>query len=90
MKQFFSQLLNVLTMILPFLRRKDAAQLTEFTALVQNQFDYLVEKVEKFQQEYIHVMEQVQQLLTEIASLKASLQKSEAMQCHQLTCTERN
>jgi hypothetical protein len=41
-------IINILQMVLPFLKKKDAKQVQDFTELVKSQFDYLMEQVTRF------------------------------------------
>jgi hypothetical protein len=43
-----NELLKVFTLVLPFLRKKDAKEMQEFTELVKGQFDYLMEQINRF------------------------------------------
>ncbi|WP_321426581.1 hypothetical protein [uncultured Bacteroides sp.] len=38
-------IINILQVLLPFLKKKDAKQVQEFTDLVKSQFDYLMEQI---------------------------------------------
>ncbi|WP_321438108.1 hypothetical protein [uncultured Bacteroides sp.] len=82
-------LLNVLTLVLPFLRKKDAKEMQEFTELVKGQFDYLMEQVTRFETDYFELSEKVKQMYQEIITLNARLSDALKLQCSTSGCKER-
>jgi len=84
-----NELLNVFTLVLPFLRKKDAKEMQEFTELVKGQFDYLMEQVTRFETDYFELSEKVKQMYQEIITLNARLSDSMKQQCLVPACKER-
>jgi len=84
-----NELLNVFTLVLPFLRKKDAKEMQEFTDLVKGQFDYLMEQVTRFETDYFELSEKVKQMYQEIITLNARLSESMKLQCSAPGCKER-
>ncbi|WP_321518122.1 hypothetical protein [uncultured Bacteroides sp.] len=82
-------LLNVLTLVLPFLKKKDAKEMQEFTELVKSQFNYLMEQVTRFETDYFELSEKVRQMYQEIITLNARLSESLKQQCAVPACAER-
>jgi hypothetical protein len=82
-------LLNVLTLVLPFLKKKDAKEMQEFTELVKGQFNYLMEQVTRFETDYFELSEKVRQMYQEIITLNARLSESLKQQCLVPACAER-
>ncbi|WP_321425002.1 hypothetical protein [uncultured Bacteroides sp.] len=66
-------IINILQVVLPFLKKKDAKQVQEFTDLVKNQFDYLMEQLTKFETDYFELSEKVRQMYQEMITLNAQL-----------------
>lgn len=84
-----NELLNVFTLVLPFLRKKDAKEMQEFTELVKGQFDYLMEQITRFETDYFELSEKVRQMYQEIITLNAQLSESLKTQCAVPGCKER-
>ena len=82
-------IVNILQMVLPFLRRKDAKQVQEFTDLVKSQFDYLMEQITKFETDYFELSEKVRQMYQEIITLNAQLNTALKGQCIVTSCKDR-
>nr|WP_320038357.1 hypothetical protein [uncultured Bacteroides sp.] len=84
-----NELLKVFTLVLPFLRKKDAKEMQEFTELVKGQFDYLMEQITRFETDYFELSEKVRQMYQEIITLNAQLSESLKTQCAVPSCKER-
>jgi len=84
-----NELLKVFTLVLPFLRKKDAKEMQEFTELVKGQFDYLMEQINRFETDYFELSEKVRQMYQEIITLNAQLSESLKTQCAMPSCKER-
>jgi uncharacterized protein (UPF0335 family) len=84
-----NELLKVFTLVLPFLRKKDAKEMQEFTELVKGQFDYLMEQINRFETDYFELSEKVRQMYQEIITLNAQLSESLKTQCAVQSCKER-
>ncbi len=83
------QLLNVITLVLPIFKKKSAREMQEFTDLVKNQFDYLMEQVTRFETDYFELSEKVRQMYQEIITLNARLSEALKQQCLVPACKER-
>lgn len=83
------QLLNAVLVILPFLKRKGAKEMQEFTDLVKGQFDYLMEQVTKFETDYFELSEKVREMYQEMIKLNEQLAVSLKQQCINEGCKER-
>ena len=81
--------MKVFTLALPFLRKKDAKEMQEFTELVKGQFDYLMEQITRFETDYFELSEKVRQMYQEIITLNAQLSESLKTQCAVPGCKER-
>lgn len=84
-----NQILNAVMVILPFLKRKDAKEMQEFTDLVKGQFDYLMEQVTRFETDYFELSEKVRAMYQEVIKLNEQLAESLKMQCVTTGCKER-
>ncbi|WP_321517156.1 hypothetical protein [uncultured Bacteroides sp.] len=82
-------IVNILQVVLPFLRKKDAKQVQEFTDLVKSQFDYLMEQITKFETDYFELSEKVRQMYQEIITLNAQLNTALKAQCAVTGCKDR-
>jgi len=82
-------IVNILQVVLPFLRKKDAKQVQEFTDLVKSQFDYLMEQITKFETDYFELSEKVRQIYQEIITLNAQLNTALKGQCIVTSCKDR-
>jgi predicted nuclease with TOPRIM domain len=84
-----NQLISLVGMLLPFLKKKDAKEMQEFTELVKGQFDYLMEQVTRFETDYFELSEKVRLMYQEIITLNARLSESLKQQCVVPACTGR-
>ena len=82
-------IINILQVVLPFLKKKDAKQVQDFTDLVKSQFDYLMEQITKFETDYFELSEKVRQMYQEMITLNAQLNKALKGQCLVTVCKDR-
>nr|WP_320039307.1 hypothetical protein [uncultured Bacteroides sp.] len=82
-------IINILQMVLPFLKKKDAKQVQDFTELVKSQFDYLMEQVTRFEKDYFELSEKVKLMYQEIITLNAQLNTALKGQCLVTSCKDR-
>lgn len=87
--KIISELLNVVTLVLPFLRKKDAKEMQEFTELVKGQFDYLMEQITRFETDYFELSGKVREMYQEIITLNAQLNTALKAQCAVTGCKDR-
>lgn len=83
------EILNACVLVLPFLRKKDAKEMQDFTDLVKNQFDYLMEQITRFETDYFELSEKVKQMYQEMITLNAQLNAALKGQCLVAGCKER-
>jgi hypothetical protein len=82
-------IINILQVVLPFLKKKDAKQVQDFTDLVKSQFDYLMEQITRFETDYFDLSEKVRQMYQEIINLNAQLNTALKGQCIVTGCKDR-
>ncbi|WP_321437367.1 hypothetical protein [uncultured Bacteroides sp.] len=82
-------IVNILQIVLPFLKKKDAKEMQDFTDLVKSQFEYLMEQVTRFEKDYFELSEKVKQMYQEIITLNAQLNTALKGQCLVTVCKER-
>ena len=82
-------IVSILQVVLPFLKKKDAKQVQEFTDLVKSQFDYLMEQITRFETDYFDLSEKVRQMYQEIINLNAQLNTALKGQCIVTGCKDR-
>lgn len=89
MKQILNNVLECLRLFLPFLRKKNPKELKEFTDLVKDQYEFLIDQLEKVLRDYFELSAKVTEMHTEILSLKTQLAKSLVERCGIKDCTQR-
>ncbi|WP_321517327.1 hypothetical protein [uncultured Bacteroides sp.] len=82
-------IVSILQVVLPFLKKKDAKQVQDFTDLVKSQFDYLMEQVTRFETDYFELSEKVRQMYQEMITLNAQLNTALKVQCLVPACKDR-
>jgi hypothetical protein len=82
-------IVSILQVVLPFLKKKDAKQVQDFTDLVKNQFDYLMEQITRFETDYFELSEKVRQMYQEMITLNAQLNTALKGQCIVTGCKDR-
>ena len=82
-------IINILQVVLPFLKKKDARQVQEFTDLVKSQFDYLMEQITRFETDYFELSEKVRQMYQEMITLNTQLNTALKGQCLVTACKDR-
>ena len=83
-KLLFEWLLTLLNLF-----KNDPAKAREFSELVTNQYDFLVEKIEQFQTDYFELCERIKLLYVEITSLREEISKSAGLRCDITDCSQR-
>jgi len=83
-KLLFEWLLTLLNLF-----KNDPAKAREFSDLVRDQYDFLVEKIEQFQTDYIELCERIKLLYVEIASLREEINKNASLKCNAIDCNRR-
>ena len=83
-KLLFEWLLNLLNLV-----KNDPAKAREFSDLITDQYDFLVEKIEQFQTDYIELCERIKLLYIEIGSLREEISKNAGLKCTVTDCNRR-
>lgn len=84
-----SHIIQFLSLLLPFLKRKTPQEITEFTDLIKNQYTYLMEVIEKFQKDYFELSDLVKSMNQEIITLNVQLKEALKLQCKDSSCNNR-
>lgn len=82
-------IISIIQVVLPFLKKKDARQMQEFTELVKSQFDYLMDQINRFETDYFELSEKVRKMYQEMIALNEQLNKALKNQCITPGCKER-
>ncbi|BEG97869.1 hypothetical protein [Bacteroides sedimenti] len=82
-------IIRILQIVLPFLKKRDAQHLQEFTELVKSQYDYLMEQLGRFECDYFELSEKVRRMYMEINKLHEQLNEALKNQCQVPGCKER-
>lgn len=85
-----NEILKVLTVLLPFVKKKSVREMQEFTDLVKSQFEYLMEQVTRFETDYFELSEKVRKMYQEIIILNARLSDALKLQCVVPACKDRS
>jgi len=80
----FEWLLTLLKLV-----KSDPAKAREFSDLVTDQYDYLVEKIELFQEDYFELCERIKLLYTEISGLREEMSRNAGQKCIVADCSAR-
>lgn len=72
--------------LLPFLRKKDAKKVKEFSELVASQYEFLMTQLEKVLKDYFDLSGRVKEMHAEILSLKERLLGATAERCQAKEC----
>ncbi|NDW12625.1 hypothetical protein D0T50_06945 [Bacteroides sp. 214] len=89
MKLFLDKFLEVVALVLPFLRKKDAKQVKEFSELVSGQYEFLVTQLERVLKDYFELSDRVKEMHTEIFGLRKELSEAMKERCTESTCAQR-
>lgn len=71
------KILELLSAVLPFLRKKNTKEIREFSELVMEQYEFLVSQLEKVLKDYFDLSDKVTEMHTEIFRLKEELHGKE-------------
>ncbi len=83
-KLLFEWLLTLLNLF-----KNDPAKAREFSELITDQYDFLVEKIEQFQIDYFDLSTRIKLLYVEITSLREEISKSAGLRCYLTDCNQR-
>lgn len=82
-------ILEIIQMILPFLKKKNAKEIKEFSELVTGQYEFLISQLEKVLRDYFQISAKVHEMHTEMFRLKAQLAEALKQQCSVKECESR-
>lgn len=77
MKQIIQKIIECLLALLPFLKKKNAKELKEFSDLVMSQYTFLMEQLEKVLKDYFELRDKVTEMHAEIFRLRELVGKCE-------------
>ncbi len=89
MKTILDKTIQIVTSLLPFLRRGHPKELQDFTDLLTGQFSFLTEQLEKALQEYCLLSEKIREMHREIRQLNSKLNEALKTQCLAKDCDAR-
>lgn len=81
--------LQIIEVILPFLKKRSAKEIKEFSELVAGQYEFLTVQLEKVLKDYFGMSAKVHEMHTEVFNLKAQLAEALGKQCLTKECAER-
>ena len=65
-------------------------EVKEFSELVKEQYNFLMQQLEKVLKDYFNLSDRVKEMHSEIFSLKGKLSETIALQCVNKECIQRN
>jgi len=89
MKVLIDKLIETVSGLRPFLRRKDARDVKEFTDLVMTQYQFLATELDKMLKDYLGLAELMKKLHREIRHLNTQLMEADLLKCLTTDCTRR-
>ena len=89
------KIIDIIMTVLPFFGgRKNPQQMMqevkEFSELVKEQYNFLMQQLEKVLKDYFNLSDRVKEMHSEIFSLKGKLSEAIALQCVNKECIQRN
>ena len=92
---FQSSTFNIIMTVLPFFggrkkRQQMMQEVKEFSELVKEQYNFLMQQLEKVLKDYFNLSDRVKEMHSEIFSLKGKLSEAIALQCVNKECIQRN
>ena len=89
------KIIDIIMTVLPFFGgRKKRQQMMqegkEFSELVKEQYNFLMQQLEKVLKDYFNLSDRVKEMHSEIFSLKGKLSEAIALQCVNKECLQRN
>lgn len=82
-------ILDFLQILLPFLKKRNAKEIREFSELITGQYEFLASQLEKVLKDYFEMSTKVHEMHAEIFALKAQLAEAGKLQCLSKECAER-
>ncbi len=87
--KIFDKIVEIVLLVLPFLKRKNASELKEFSQLIQEQYGFLVEQLEKALKDYFTLSDRVKVLHEEVVALRQQLADALNERCLVAGCHKR-
>ena len=89
------KIIDIIMTVLPFFggrkkRQQMMQEVKEFSELVKEQYNFLMQQLEKVLKDYFNLIDRVKEMHSEIFSLKGKLSEAIALQCVNKECIQRN
>ena len=89
------KIIDITMTVLPFFggrkkRQQMMQEVKEFSELVKEQYNFLMQQLEKVLKDYFNLSDRVKEMHSEIFSLKGKLSEAIALQCVNKECIQRN
>ena len=89
------KIIDIIMTVLPFFggrkkRQQMMQEVQEFSELVKEQYNFLMQQLEKVLKDYFNLSDRVKEMHSEIFSLKGKLSEAIALQCVNKECIQRN
>ena len=89
------KIIDIIMTVLPFFggrkkRQQMMQEVKEFSELVKEQYNFLMQQLEKVLKDYFNLSDRVKEMHSEIFSLKVKLSEAIALQCVNKECIQRN
>ena len=89
------KIIDIIMTVLPFFggrkkRQQMMQEVKEFSELVEEQYNFLMQQLEKVLKDYFNLSDRVKEMHSEIFSLKGKLSEAIALQCVNKECIQRN
>ena len=89
------KIIDIIMTVLPFFggrkkRQQMMQEVKEFSELVKEQYNFLMQQIEKVLKDYFNLSDRVKEMHSEIFSLKGKLSEAIALQCVNKECIQRN
>ena len=89
------KIIDIIMTVLPFFggrkkRQQMMQEVKEFSELVKEQYNFLMQQLEKVLKDYFNLSDRVKEMHSEIFSLKGRLPEAIALPCVNKECIQRN
>lgn len=89
------KIIDIIMTVLPFFggrkkRQQMMQEVKEFSELVKEQYNFLMQQLERVLKDYFNLSDRVKEMHSEIFSLKGKLSEAIALQCVNKECIQRN
>ena len=89
------KIIDIIMTVLPFFggrkkRQQMMQEVKEFSELVKEQYNFLMQQLEKVLKDYFNLSDRVKEMHSEIFSLKGKMSEAIALQCVNKECIQRN